>query len=114
VVRLLSIVAVIAAMFFGAGAANAAPATYEVSKTWTLSLGEDYAQISPPPANDFTLKVDCTEGGTYVHHRINDRELLWKVSPNDSNTGLYATPDFSVLRPGDVVDVEITVTCRKA
>jgi hypothetical protein len=48
VVRLLSIVTVIAAMFLGTGVANAEPATYEVSKQWIMSRSEDGVKIVPP------------------------------------------------------------------
>jgi hypothetical protein len=111
--RLLSIVMVIAAMFLGAGAANAAPATYEVSKQWTMSRSEDGVKIVPRMEDD-TVEVNCKKGGTYVHHRTNDRELVDTLKPNTSNTGIWATPDFSVLKPGQTEVLKITVTCKKA
>lgn len=112
-VRLLSIVTVIAAMFLGAGVANAAPATYEVSKQWTMSRSENGVRIVPRMEDD-TVDVNCKKGGTYVHHRVNDRELVDTVSPNTSRTGIWATPDFSVLKPGQSEVLKITVTCKKA
>jgi hypothetical protein len=48
-----------------------------------------------------------------VHHRVNDRELVDIVSPNTSRTGIWATPDFSVVKPGEAKVLKITVTCKK-
>lgn len=111
--RLLSIVAVIAAMFLVGGVAEAAPGTYDVKKQWIMTNGEDGARIIPPMQDDY-VEVLCKNKDQVKDYKINDPALVYAPGIRPDRTGVFANPEFNAVGDGEAKVLEITVTCQQA
>jgi hypothetical protein len=91
-VRVLSVVAAIAAMLLVGGVAQASPGRYEVVGKWTLTNPAGSGGIIVPDMQDDYVEVRCEEG-----------DLLRSYEINVSKVG---SADTKIL--------EIRITCRPA
>lgn len=111
-VRILSIVAVIATMFAGAGVAEAGE-TYGFTKSWIMTRGDDGNQTSPP-MQDGEVEASCRTGDQIEYYRFKDMDLVLKVRHRDDGTGgVYATPNFDAVPQGEARVLEVEVRCMQ-
>jgi hypothetical protein len=115
-VRVLSVVAAIAAMLLVGGVAQASdPRAYEVVGKWTLTNPAGSGGIIEPDMQDDSVQVDCKEGDLLRTYQINDRSFLSDEHIRyDSPSGVFAYPDFTKVGSADTKILEIRITCRPA
>ena len=109
--RKLSVVlAAVAMMFLGAGAADAGPARYTVSKSWTLAyVGPDRTPTVIPHIEDDVVEVTCRHGDHMTRYRLNNPALNGGAFPRVDGTGIQIEPEWT----GKDQILTVTVTCRR-
>jgi hypothetical protein len=114
-VRVLSVVAAVAAMLLVVGGvAQASPDRYEVVGKWTLTNPDGGGHIEPDMQDDY-VEVNCREGDLLRSYEINDRSILSDEHIRyDRAAGVFAYPDFSKVGSADTKVLEIRITCRSA
>jgi hypothetical protein len=107
--KMLTVLAVVATMFLGAGAADASPATYKVSKTWL----ETYVNGTPtikPHIEDDVVEVTCRGGDQMARWKINNPALDGGAFPRVDGTGIQIEPEWT----GKTEVLRVTVFCRRS
>jgi hypothetical protein len=114
-VRVLSVIAAIAAMLLVGGVAQASPDRYEVVGKWTLTNPAGSGGVIVPDMQDDYVEVKCEEGDLLRSYEINDRSFLSDEHITYQRpTGVFAYPDFSKVGSADTKVLEIRITCRPA
>lgn len=104
----MTVAAVVAMTMLGAGVAEAAPRTYEVTKTWSYSFVDGELTLLPPMEDD-TVEVACRNGDKMKGHEVSDPSRVLGEWPRTDGTGIFIQPDLG----DEPFDLSITVTCRK-
>jgi hypothetical protein len=107
--KIFSALVVMAAMFFGIGMAEAAPATYEISKTWTLTDVNGRPTIQPRIEND-TLDVICRNSNHMTTYKVSNPKLVTGAWKKTDGTGIQVEPNFT--KTGQ--RLTITATCKRS
>jgi hypothetical protein len=113
-VRVLSIIAAVAAMLLVGGVAQAIPERYEVVGKWTLTNPPGSGGIIEPDMQDDYVEVWCEEGDLLRSYEINDRSFLSDEHIAYNGPGVFAYPDFNKVGSIDTKILEIRITCRPA
>jgi hypothetical protein len=113
-VKVLSVVAAVAAMLLIGGVAEASSDRYEVVGKWTLTNPAGSGGIIEPDMQDDYVEVWCEEGDRLRSYEINDRSFLFDDHIAYNGPGVLAYPDFSKVGSADTKILEITLTCRRA
>lgn len=106
---IVTVLAVLSAVLLGAGVATAAPATYNVSKSWDLTYQNGTPTIVPHVEDD-VLEVTCRHGGAMARYKVNKPYLVGGAWPRTDGTGIQVQPEFT----GHNERIRITVTCRRS
>lgn len=111
-IKTLSIVAVIATVFTGAGAAEAGE-TYGFTKSWTMTRDDD-GNHTTPPMQDGEVEASCRTGDQIEYYRFKDMDLVLEVRHRDDGTGgVYVTPDFNAVPQGESRVLEVEMRCME-
>jgi len=105
--RVLAGLAAVAATGVLTGVAFAAPATYEVSGTWTVTLVNGQPTIQPEVKDD-TLDVTCRDGNKMTDFRVSDPKLVSGSWKRIDGTGVQVEPKLS--KPGE--SLTVTAVCQ--
>lgn len=105
-IRMLVGVGAVLAACVGTGVAVAAPAAYEVSGTWTLTVVNGQPTIQPEMKDD-TLEVGCRGGDRLRDFTVSDQALVAGSWRRVDGTGVQVEPRLS--RIGD--QLTVTATC---
>ena len=106
---LLAGIAAVAATGVLTGVAWAAPSTYEVSGTWTLTTVNGQPTIQPDVKED-TLDVTCRDGNKMQDYRVSDQNLVSAAYKRIDGTGVQIEPKLT--KQGD--KLTITAVCLGA
>jgi hypothetical protein len=104
---IVTVLAALAAVFLGAGVATAAPATYNVSRSWGLTY-ENGTPTIVPHVQDDVLEVTCRHGDRMTDYKVNKPYLVSEAWRRTDKTGIQVQPEFT----GHNERIRITVTCR--
>jgi hypothetical protein len=107
--RTLTVLAVVAMMSLGTGVADAKPATYKVTGTWTLGYPDGRPTITPPIEDD-VVEVTCRNGDQMTTYKVNKPELVAGAWRRTDGTGIQVQPEFT----GQTETLRIRITCRRA
>ena len=104
---IVTVLAAVAAVLLGTGVADAAPATYNVSKSWRLTYQNGTPTIVPHVEDD-VLEVTCRNGDRMTDFTVNKPYLVGGTWRRTDETGVQVQPEFT----GHNERIRITVTCR--
>jgi hypothetical protein len=107
--RILSVLVVIAGMLLGTGMAEAQPATYKVSGSWTLMYVNGQPTVRPHIQDD-VVEVTCRSGNKMTDYSVNNRNLVAGSWPRKDGTGIQVQPKFT----GKNEILKVTVSCKRA
>ncbi|MGI8813743.1 MAG: hypothetical protein ACR2G2_00210 [Pseudonocardia sp.] len=106
-IKLLGGLVAVLAMGVGTGVAVAAPATYDVTGTWTLTIVNGQPTIQPEVKED-TIDVTCRDGNHMQDFKVSDQNLVSGSWRRVDGTGVQVEPKLT--KPGDALTV--TAICN--
>jgi hypothetical protein len=108
--RAFTILAITAVAFLGSGVvAEAAPATYKVSKSWSLAYVDGTPTIKPH-IDDDVVEVTCRNDDQMKRWTVNRRKLVAGSWRRIDGTGIQVQPEFAPK----TATIRITVFCQRS
>jgi hypothetical protein len=107
--KILSVVAAVAVTtILGAGVAEAAPRTYEVTNRWSYSF-VDGELVLLPPMEDDVVEATCRNGDKMKDYEVSDPSRVLGEWRRTDGTGVQLQPDLR----DEPFELAVTLTCRK-
>ena len=108
--KISAVLAAVAMMFLGAGAADASPARYTVSKSWTLAyVGPDRTPTIIPHIEDDVVEVTCRHHDRMTRWKLNNPALNGGAWRRVDGTGIQVEPEWT----GKNEKLTVTVYCTR-